>query len=202
VKTTSNIHPSEDLLEKFACNRCSDEEIELVETHILACEACITKMEELDVFLAAFRPGFEQLPQRRAQTRGKLGLRWACGFASLATLGLVLSTRPRELNHTGRASPSIAQLQLSAERGSESASAPAFRPLRVRLNATDLPQKTLAVEVVNSVGFPVWSGSTRVDHDNAIVNLPPMPAGAYFVRLNGGSRDQSDLLREFALQVK
>jgi hypothetical protein len=60
----------------------------------------------------------------------------------------------------------------------------------------------LIVEVVSSVGSPVWNGSTQVAHDSAIVNLPPMPGGEYFLRLYSTSKEESNLLREFAFEIK
>jgi hypothetical protein len=201
MKTTLVTHPSEDLLEKFARNRCSDDEVELVETHILGCEICVTRLEELDDFLDAFQPGYQELRQNRTRSARRLSFQWAFGLATAAVLGIGLSFVPRLTHHEGPTFLAPAQLQLSAERGNEAAKAPAFRPLQLRLSATDLPQRILSVEVVNAVGSAVWNGSTQVAHDEATVNLPAMPAGAYFLRLYAGSKDRSELLREFAFQI-
>lgn len=201
MKTTPATHPSEDLLEKFARNRCSDGELELVETHILGCEICVTRLEELDDFLHAFQPGYQELRRSRARSVRRLSFQWAFGLAATAILVIGLSFAPR-LAHHANTPPPAAQVQLYAERGNEAVSAPVLRPLQIHLSATDLPQRVLPVEVVNGVGSPVWNGSTKVAQDEATVNLPALAAGAYFLRLYSGPNDQSELLREFTFQVK
>ncbi|HEX4232176.1 MAG TPA: hypothetical protein VHZ07_26145 [Bryobacteraceae bacterium] len=122
-------------------------------------------------------------------------------LAGAAVFGVVLSFVPLLSHHNARTLLPAVQLQLYAERGNEAANAPALRPLHVRLSATDLPQRLLSVEVVNSVGSPVWNGSTRVAHDEATLDLPAMPAGAYFLRLYSGPRGQLELLREYSFQI-
>ena len=42
-------HPNEEALERFLLHRSGDEEIEVLETHILACESCITRLETLEL---------------------------------------------------------------------------------------------------------------------------------------------------------
>lgn len=196
-------HPSEDLLEKFAQRQCDDEEIELVETHILGCETCVTKLEELEDFIEAFQSGYEEFRRSsRSRPVRRLSFQWAVGIAAAAVLGVGLSLVPLPGHSDRRASLPAAPVQLSAERGNDTVAAPAARPLQVRLTPTDLPQGKLTVEVVNAVGSSVWSGSTQVAREEAIVNLPPMTAGSYFLRLYAGSKEQSDLLREFAFQIK
>jgi hypothetical protein len=201
MNITPVTHPSEDLLEKFARNRCSDDELEIVETHILGCEICVTRLEELDDFLDAFQPGYRELQRNRVRPVRRLSFQWALGLAGALACGLVLSFAP-SLSHHRTLTVPTAQLQLFAERGNETINAPASRPLHVRLSATDLPQRTLNVEVVNAVGSTVWNGSTLVAHDEATVNLPAMPTGEYFLRLYSGPKEQSELLREFAFQTK
>jgi hypothetical protein len=201
MKTTPATHPSEDLLEKFARNRCSDGELELVETHILGCEICVTRLEELDDFLDAFQPGYQELRRSRARSFRRLSFQWAFGLAATAFLVIGLSLAPR-LGHHAKAFLPAAQVQLYAERGNEAVSAPELRPLQIHLSATDLPQRVLHAEVVNAVGSPVWNGATKVAHDEAIVNLPAMAAGAYFLRLYSGPDDRAELLREFTFRVK
>ena len=113
-----------------------------------------------------------------------------------------MSFLPRLSQHGDRAALPAAQVQLWAGRGNEAVIAPASRALQVQLRATDLPQTALLVEVVDAVGSPIWKGSTQVTHDGAVVSLPPMRAGTYFLRLYGSSKDESDPLREFAFQIK
>ena len=41
-------HPSEEALERFLLNRSEESEVEILETHVLACESCITRLETLE----------------------------------------------------------------------------------------------------------------------------------------------------------
>ena len=201
VNAKSVSHPSEDLLEKFAQQRCNEEELEVVETHILGCEICVTKLEEIEDFLNAFQPGYEEFRRSRSWPVKRSSFQWGIGIAAAAVLGVGLSFVPRLSNHGISSLPAV-QVQLSAERGNEAVIAPASRSLHIRLTATDLPQGTLAVEAVNAFGNSVWKGATEVTHEEATVSLPPMAPGYYFLRLYAGTKDESDLLREFAFQIK
>lgn len=48
-------HPCEDALERFLMDRCFDNELAYVEMHILCCEPCVTRLEELALELAVIR---------------------------------------------------------------------------------------------------------------------------------------------------
>ena len=38
-------HPNEEALERFLRNEVQESELETIETHILACESCVTRLE-------------------------------------------------------------------------------------------------------------------------------------------------------------
>jgi hypothetical protein len=48
-------HPEDESLERFLLRVSDCQEVELVETHILACEACIGRVKALGVEIAAIR---------------------------------------------------------------------------------------------------------------------------------------------------
>jgi hypothetical protein len=48
-------HPCEDALERFLMDRCFDNELAYVEMHILCCESCVTRLEELALEMAVIR---------------------------------------------------------------------------------------------------------------------------------------------------
>jgi hypothetical protein len=43
---------TEEALERFLLHQSRDEELEVLESHILACESCVTRLEDLEVWLA------------------------------------------------------------------------------------------------------------------------------------------------------
>ena len=48
-------HPTEEVLERFILNTSSEDELESVETHILACEHCVNQLETIETDIAATR---------------------------------------------------------------------------------------------------------------------------------------------------
>jgi hypothetical protein len=196
-------HPSEEALESFLLNRLSEAELEIVETHILACEFCVEQLETLEALIAATKsitvePETRQIHLRLAHTSRtwqeqfsffKLSL---AGAFSALTIGAILFSVPHEVN-------------LSAYRGRETPIVATWRPLRLNLNATDLAEGPVVVELVDNSGASVWKGSSVIRNDEVKVTLPRITApGPHFVRLyNPIQRDaRSELLREFTFQVK
>jgi hypothetical protein len=191
-------HPSEEALERFLLHRSQDDELEFVETHILACELCVTQLETLEVQIAATKMALRDLA---AAPTGKAPkwkswftvpkLSWATAAAALACGAIVFSI-PRDVT-------------IAAYRGSETPIVSEWRPLRLHLNAADLPEGPVTVELVDKSGSTVWKGLSVIQHDEVNVTLPRIKqAGPHFVRLYAPvqSDAQSELLREFPLQVK
>src|SRR5438093_12588535 len=46
-------HPTEETLENFLLHRMQDEELETTETHILACDSCVARLEAMEIQLEA-----------------------------------------------------------------------------------------------------------------------------------------------------
>ncbi|HZQ51482.1 MAG TPA: hypothetical protein VFB14_04745 [Bryobacteraceae bacterium] len=198
-------HPAEDALERFLLQQCHEEELEAVETHILACESCITRLEDLELQITATKLALQELESERIAREAAKGqhswkswftiptLSWAAGAACLA---LALLAAPRFVP---------ANVNLSAYRGLESPTVPEGRPLDLHLNAADLAEGRVGVEVVDSNGSELWKGSANIQHDQAEVVVPRITEpGAHFVRLYAPAQDDGEgrLLREFAFQVQ
>lgn len=201
-------HPNEEALERFLLRRSEEPEIEMVETHILACDACVERLEILETQIAATKIAlqeFQMQAERKASAREKRPWRgnrsWKPGFGTaglsfagaVACLALVV----------GLFSP--AQVHLSAYRGIETPLVPEWRPLHMHLNATDLANGPVAVQLVNGEGAEIWKGASAIRNDQVDVNMPRLTkTGNYFVRLYEPSKGgaEGDLLREFAFRVK
>jgi hypothetical protein len=188
-------HPDEETLERFVLNRCREDELELVETHIIGCESCVERLEVLEQELLNIKSGAElYLASLQKQKQPKT--RWNFKFfavpafslaAAAAALFCVTLTTPRDVN-------------LAAYRGSEVTAVPRSHPLRMHLNARDLPAGPVIVEVVNDQGTEIWHGDTTISGDQVQVKVPGIHnSGEYFVRLED---KQGELLREFAIQPK
>lgn len=198
-------HPSEDALERFVLHQCKKEELEIVETHILACEPCITRLESLELEITAMKLALQQLESEQSAKEAAPARRpwknwftiptlsWAAGVACLA-LGSLIAPHfiPSEVT-------------LSAYRGLESPAVPEGRPLHMHLNAADLTEGRVAVALVDGSGLEIWKGTANIRHDQAEVTVPRITeAGPHFIRLYApaGDNPEGDLLREFAFQVQ
>lgn len=195
-------HPNEEALERFLLRRSEEPELEMVETHILACDSCVERLEILETQIAATKIALEQFQleaQRKASAREKRPWRFRFGTAGLSFAGAVACVALA----LGMFSP--AQVHLSAYRGVETSRVPEWRPLHMHLNATDLANGPVAVQLVDGQGSQVWKGLSVVRNDQVDVHVPRITkTGNYFLRLSEppNGRAEGELLREFAFQVK
>jgi hypothetical protein len=201
-------HPTEETLERFLMHQMHEEELESMETHILACDSCVARLEELEVQIAATKIALAELHnQTVAENYAKekssrwtwlKSHSWSLAGAT-AALALAITITPRFTT------VSPFETEVSAYRGSETTTIPAGRPLLLHLNAKDLPTEPISVEVVNAEGNQVWKGSNAVSHEKVDAKLPKIDnKGNYLLRLYASDKSGTpgDLLREFSFEVK
>ena len=201
-------HPTEETLERFLMHQMQEEELESMETHILACDSCVARLEELEIQLAATKIALAELHnQTVAENYAKekssrwtwlKSHSWSLAGAT-AALALAVTIVPRFANI------SPFETEVSAYRGSETTTIPAGRPLLLHLNAKDLPAEPVSVEIVNAEGNQVWKGNNVIDHEKVNAKLPEISAkGNYLLRLYASDKNGApgDLLREFSFDVK
>ena len=201
-------HPTEETLERFLLHQMQEEELENMETHILACDSCVARLEELEIQIAATKIALAELHnQTVAENYAKQSSsRWnwfrSHGWSlagATAALALAITITPRFAN------VAPFETEVSAYRGSETIAIPAGRPLLLHLNAKDLPAEPVSVEVVNAEGNQVWKGSNAINHEKVDAKLPELKdKGNYLLRLYASGKDGApgDLLREFSFDVK
>jgi hypothetical protein len=221
-------HPNEEALERFLLHRSEDQELEVVETHILACESCVTRLESLELQINDLKAALGSWEEQRIQNElnpkrsswknwfSMPNLSWA--GAACAALILGLTFIPHSLRNTPSAPGSIqvaadlsacagsngSDTDLATCRGVEIATLPENRPLNLRLDATDIPEGPVDVQVVSSDGSEFWQGQTTVSNQRAQVKLPQISQpGPYFLRFYApGAGTERELLREFRFEVK
>ncbi len=195
-------HPTEEALERFLLNQSHEEELEVLETHILACDSCITRLETLETQVTAIKTALKDLPEdspdRQVSNEGRSWRSWFtiprlawAGAAAGLTVCLALSTP--------------VQINLSPERSAKTFVVPEWRPLHVHLNTADLTDGPVSAQLVTGQGAEIWRASSAVKAEQAELNLPRLTKpGNYFLRLYSPSKGSQDgtLLREFAFQVK
>ena len=207
-------HPSEDDLERFILHRINDEEeLDGMETHILACHSCVTRLEELEIQIAATKMALADLHQQTvaanfaSETAGRnkkslWSFSWLNGkYLSLAGAVAAIAMIVTVIPHGSK----IVEKDMSAFRGAEINTIPAGQPVLVHLNAKDLPENAVSIEVVSTEGDEIWNGAAKVDHQMVDAKLPPIDTrGNYLFRIYAaGNKDaHGELLREFSFDVK
>jgi hypothetical protein len=201
-------HPTEEALERFVLNHADEKELEIVETHILACASCVTRLEDLELQITATKLALQQV---RSEQLAKQATKKTASWKTWATVpGLSLAGGLAALTLGVLLVPQFAQKQpadvaLSAYRGLENFTVPEGRPLHISLNANDLNNGPVAVELLNESGRKLWQGSSSIQGDKVEVSVPQISErGTHFLRLYASKSGQTegDLLREFAFQVK
>jgi hypothetical protein len=195
-------HPAIDVLERFVLHRCSENELEIVEAHVLACESCVFTLENLEVELAATKLALEQIAARQQENVPNAEPRrpfWRSWFSvptfSWAGVGLaacafcLFAFTP-------------ARVQLEANRGTANVVVPEWRNAHLSLIERGLPAGSLQAEIVSETGSLVWSGTAQSAQGEAKLDLPRMiHPGTYFARLYAPGA-QHDLFAEFRFEVK
>jgi anti-sigma factor RsiW len=207
-------HPSEESLERYLLRQSNAEELEAVETHILACSDCVVRLEKAETFIATMRVAYAEWKEQQETAREReplfariaawltpMRLSWTAG---LAVLVAALIVAPAQFALRWPATP--AQVNFAAWRGMESVSVPARQPLSVNLSSIDLPDGAVGVQLVDAAGREISHGSASIKQESALVALPPLHSrGTYYLRLYSVANTKSgqrDLLREFAFQAK
>jgi hypothetical protein len=210
MNNTKPDHPTEDELERYILNRSRQEELEPVETHILACESCVTRLEDIELQISVTKLALQEM-QKEQLEKASSGQEssWKAWFTvpklsllgAVATFALGLMVIPAFLpSHAP-----LAQVSLSAYRGNEISVAPAGHPLKMHLSTGDLSEGSVLVAVVDLRGNEVWRGRAAIRNEQVDVAVPPIKdKGAHFLRLYapGQATPDSNLLREFAFLVK
>jgi hypothetical protein len=206
MRNTYLEHPTEEALERFIMKRSSEDELEVLETHILACDACVGRLENLELQISMLKEALADFEADRIQkemaapTRSSWKswlsvptLSWAGAAVAALAIGVAIipTSVPRSYN-------------LSATRGAASTVLPEGKALDLHLDTTDIQQGTLQAEIVNASGAPVWKGSASVHSESAEVKVPEIgQSGTYFLRLySDESAADRELLREYRFDVK
>lgn len=202
-------HPSEDALERFLLHHAQEDELDRVETHILSCAACVTRLEELELHLAAVKVALRELSQERkpevAQRRhiwkDWITFRTLSWAGAVAALALTVTVTP----HFVSRDLAPVNVSLSASRGSGVAAVPLGRALHLHLSADDVADGPVQAVMVDGNGSEVWRGPANAQDDRVDVTIPRIDQpGGHFLRLYSmnANRTPGDLLREFAFDVK
>jgi hypothetical protein len=203
-------HPPDETFERLLLHKTERTEIEILEDHILACDFCLTRVQNLQGQIIATKLAIRKMKRKQAArtaTRTPLSrlnhltlralLLTAVSAVFVAKLIFVPPPVPENA--------AIAEVNLSAYRSSGAVVLPQGRPVHMTLDAADLPETPVLVQVVNPFGSEIWRGDAAVLQEKAEILFPPFTSrGLYLLRLYApAARDKKgEILREYAFNVK
>jgi anti-sigma factor RsiW len=214
-------HTSEELLERYLAKRGSESEVEVVETHLLICESCRVRLDELEDYKSVMRQGFALLASQPEQLPARAGFRglpawvlprWSMNWSprwlpnwSLLPPAAVLALAFILVAPAIRRPAGTVDITLTAERGSKTAAVdlPAGSTLQLHLDATGLPDGQVSVEILDSTGTAI--NEQQVTRSNELaIGVQHLASGIYYARIYSGKKrhvDSGQLLREFVFQI-
>jgi hypothetical protein len=193
-------HPSPEVLERFVLHRSPEQEIELIETHMLACESCVSAVENLEMDIAAMKLALNEFvaehPAEPVKPKAAFWQSWftvptlswaAAGLAACAFCVFALVPN---------------NVELFSNRGIANIAVPEWRNTHLTLTEEGLPAGPLRAEIVNQTGTVVWVGNVNSTDGHVTVKLPRMTSsGHYYARLYTPGAEH-DLLSEFPFVIK
>jgi hypothetical protein len=183
-------HLTEDALEVYSLGRLSSEEdIAVVEEHILVCGYCQTRLEKMDGFVAAAVAGAKSVAADPApdKSRNYLPIAIAASAALLVFLPGVFEQNNQQTS-----------IDLVAVRNENKLTAPAHTSHNLKLDLTGLSATAYDWELSGIDGKVQSSG--KLDLSSGRLVISGLDAGQYWLRLK--TAGQQEILREFSLLVK
>ena len=183
-------HLTEDALEVYSLGRLSaEEDIAVVEEHILVCGYCQTRLEKMDGFVAAAVAGAKSVAADPApdKSRNYLPIAIAASAALLVFLPGVFEQNNQQTS-----------IDLVAVRNENKLTAPAHTSLNLKPDLTGLSATAYDWELSGIDGKVQSSG--KLDLSSGRLVISGLDAGQYWLRLK--TAGQQEILREFSLLVK
>ena len=169
-------HPSEEALERFLLNMSPEEELEILESHVLACGYCVDQLETLETQIAATRLALQKWKKQRILKRSWLKLRVAGnGWFTIPTLSFAATGAVAAAGQFYFRSRVTSPLRRIVH---ETVVVVRRTSLHMHLNAAGLNPGAIAIELADFKGSIVWKGTSVIRHDPIDVSLPALHMAA------------------------
>lgn len=191
-------HMDADQIERYSLAVLPAEELEEVEEHLLLCDSCRRRVQEVDGYVATMAAAAREVRHEERSVRSRF-LRFLLPAAAVLAL---LAGASVLTNRSGERVPAGAPfaITLEATRGAPEHAVPVGRPLTLEFDLATLPAAaTYRIEVVDQSGSKLWSGTATSAGAQATSHARALDRGYYFVRL---SLMSGELLREYGLTVR
>jgi hypothetical protein len=201
-------HPSQQDLDEYVFGRLPEFQIEAMEIHVLTCESCVDRLENLELHIATIKLALGSLhAEQTAEILEPQTGSWnwlPMPQVSWILIAALITMCVSPLHIAWRSRPA-SEVRLHAYRGSDVDFVPQGRSLLLHVNTVDLPEEVISVQVVDGDGDEVWTGRTVIRNDEGRILLPGFSkSGSYFLRLyaSRAEDDSPSLLREFGFRVQ
>ncbi len=121
-------HPSEDALERFVLHRMQEEELESFESHILACDNCVSRLEYLEVQIAATKMALSDLHQEKVAENYAKSKKSSWAWLKISGYSLAGVAAAAILTVANLPSFNTVERDISGYRGSETIEFPVDHP--------------------------------------------------------------------------
>lgn len=205
MKASFSSHVPEQLLERYALHQLDEEQLAIVEEHLLICPACQDHLTQVDEYVQALKLAATEVRNRRSGHG-----RWLPDFRRIPVAAYLLATTTivalaLVIPWQGRNVP-YHEVILEAARGASpipvaEASAGSF--LVLRMDVSEIVRSGgYEVSVVNSVGRELWRAGGHANQNQLSIPVSVrLSAGRYWIRLFDTSQPP-DLLREYGLELR
>ena len=188
-------HVDAEDLEQYAMGTSSQEEAELIEEHLLACEGCQGRLRETDDYLLTMRTASEHVRRRSKPLQDR---RWRIPvwFPALAAACFMLFVAGT-LRLVSPPVPAVGVSLTAMRNNGAGGRAPAGPEILLQPDLTGLAEvPSYRLEIVDQTGRTVRQATLARARNG--VKIPGLKAGLYFVRVH---LPAGELLREYGLEI-
>ena len=182
-------HLTEDALEVYSLGRLlAEEDLSILEEHLLVCSYCQTRLHKIDQFVQAASDGAKAFAEAsiKKKSRRLLTLSIAAAVAFLGVIPLALQRIAAPV-----------EVVLVAMRDEKGFSVSAGKALQIKPDCTGLHADSLVWELASIEGKLLRSG---IIASSGTIATAQLSSGQYWLRLR--DFDSSELLREFSLEAR
>jgi hypothetical protein len=193
-------HGTEERLELYVLGRLPESEIIEIEEHLILCEPCRDRVEEIGAFAPAMRGALLQIEPGKQQTTDWFSWLRLPRFAAAGAFAAVVLTFGVYWMAGNNRVPPMASLTLTAMRGETVPEIGSSRELDLTITDAPAGAGQFVLQLVDASGESVWSGPAPASGPALLVKVRKrLSPGAYIVRLNKAS---GQLAHEYAFRVK
>lgn len=205
MKRHPEIHPGNEVLERYSLGNLPEPEVERVEEHLLVCEACQDELAEVESFIGDMKYACTHARPAPDKSWRNIFAWWWTAVPRPALAGafavLLLCLGIPLMRHESPAGPMISVELATVRGGTDTAQAAANHPLHLKMDASLIEgASSYQIQVADAAGSIVWTGPARIDGTTLTTDVPtPLRAGNYWIRVFASGTNP---IREYGLAVK